>query len=451
MTRLLRSIRKTVIVVAVLTVLGLAALWAARLFTARPLCDGCNVILISIDTLGAKHTSVENPELSTTPFLKELADTRAIVFDHTYAQAPWALPSNASLLTGEYPWDTGISAPLDKLPPNVTTIAQALKKKGYETAGFSNGTYVQELTGLTQGIDHFEGSYARTDWNDLPGLTERAAAWMLGRKKTSAPFFLLIRPFAPHAPYGNTVSTHDIVAANVNPDGPSSADIARFMDAYHGEVHTTDDALHTFFNALDASPYAKDTIVIITSDNGEEFGEHGSVGVHDFGLNDEHIQVPLMIVLPNGIAKRFPETVELRSIPATILDLVGAGNAYHFSGPSLVPIIKGTDINNQVVLSRTSIRRDAFLANTEANDTQAEQWGVTIFPNVRGNVRGDTYARSGIHGRWHVIVSFDGSISVYDMQKDPSESENLQDKIDTLPEQEQLVVRRLIGILLMPQ
>ncbi|MGE5540695.1 MAG: sulfatase [Bacillota bacterium] len=435
-----------------MTVLGLlvlALVWAVRLLSARPLCDGCNVVLISIDTLGAKHTSIENPDLSTTPFLKELADTRAVVFDHAYTQAPWGLPSNASLLTGEYPWEVGISAPLDKLPPDATTIAEVLKSKGYETAGFSNGTYVQQLTGLTQGMDTFIGSYAPEDWNDLPGLLQNAATWMKSRTKTKTPFFLFVRPFEPHAPYGDTVSSHDIVAANTGSSSPSVADVLRFQDAHHAEVRTTDDSLRAFFQALDVSPYAKDTVVIITSDNGEEFGEHGSVGVHDFGLHDEDIQVPLMIVLPGGKPKRFPETVETRSIPSTILELIGAPKAYHFSGSSLVPIIKGTDIDNQVVLSRTSIHRDAFLAHTESDDAQAEQWGVSIFPAVRGNVTGDAYARSGIHGRWHVIANFDGSIEVYDMQKDPNEAENLESKIDTLPQQEQLVVRRLIGILLM--
>ena len=155
----------------------------------KPLCKKCNVILISIDTLGAKHTSVYNPSLDTTVFLKKIADEQGIVFDHAYSQAPWTLPSHTAMLTGLYPWDAHIYEKNDKLPQSVYTIAEELNDHGYQTAAFSDGAFAQPDWGFNQGFQEFKGSLKEKDWNDLPRMFNDASAWLEKRKDDTKPFF----------------------------------------------------------------------------------------------------------------------------------------------------------------------------------------------------------------------------------------------------------------------
>ncbi|HEX5774400.1 MAG TPA: sulfatase [Candidatus Paceibacterota bacterium] len=428
----------------------------ARAYLSAPreaLCSRCNVVLISVDTLGAKHTSVYDPALETTPFLKELADTRAVVFEHAYAQAPWGLPSHASMFTGEYPWKLGVAVPLDMLSESAFTLAEALKRKGYATAGFANGSYVQPINGLTQGIDTFVGSYALADWNDMPLMAELAGAWVNARAESGEPFFLFLRPFQPHEPYGDlgaegTITTKEIVDTNLAPGGPTEEDIERFRKAYYRELRAVDEGLRRFFAALDASPHADDTIVIITGSNGEEFGEHGMVGVHDMGLHVEHLKVPLLIIVPRVAPARILETVEVRGIPATVMDAIGFPNN-PFEGASLLPALSGSPEPNAIVLSRTAVTRDDLLTHTADSNAHADAWGVTIWPHLSGGNSREPHAASALYGRWHAIRSFDGRISLYDLETDPAERQDIFPELDRLDTADRGRVRELMASLLL--
>ncbi len=443
---------RTVFLIAI----GLAFLVAAGVSIARyappakPLCEGCNVILISIDTFGAKHTSVHNKNLDTTPYLAELARERGVVFEQAYSQAPWTLPSHVAMFTGLYPWDVGIVQAGDALSESVTTTAEVLQRSGYATAAYSNGPFVNPLWQTTQGFEVFKGSLLEQDWNDLPDMFIAGSAHIrehVAREK-SKPFFLLLRPFMVHDPYGplddpESVTIRDIVEANALPQHPETEEAKRFVRAYHEEIKLTDAALKTFVEGLRNEGLLENTILIITSDHGEEFGEHGTVGAHSVTVHRENIWVPLIIVAPGIEPSRIPATVEVRSIPATIAELTGTDMST-FEGLSLVPFMTGKETADRIALSQTSLTREVFLERIESFYEE----GAFGNPKVR-EATVPNFNQSIVQGQWHLIrKSADSSIELYDTQVDINERVNLFPRINTFTAEIQSHINSLIGLFL---
>lgn len=427
----------TVSIVLLGTILGTIALFAHP-YQQPYECLGCNVILISIDTFGAKHSTVYDPTKDTTPFLKELADTRGIVFDHAYAQAPWTLPSHASFLTGKYPWGLNVWLSGDVLPQSATTIAELLHQGGYRTEAFSNGAFVQPEWHFDQGFDEFSGSLLGEGWNDMPTQFDEATSSLARSGTSTKPFFLFLHSFEVHDPYGvpgtaKPIALRDIVLANTKPGGATPEDTERFLRAYESDLRTTDTSLRAFFDWLGTSGLSQNTIVIITADHGEEFGEHGTVGFHTVTTYDEVIHVPLIVVVPHTKAQRVTQSVEIRSIPATILDIVGVRSPQGIAS-SLVPLMRGTEHTNRVVVSRTALGRTQALAGIEqgyASLAKIHDGTLSLF-EATTTYKGSA-TNSVLQGPWHVLQRPDGATEVYDLQNDPNEADNLFPTRRTLP------------------
>ncbi len=390
------------------------------------LCKDCNVILISIDMLGAKHSSVYNPQLETTPFLQTLAKG-SVVFERAYAQAPWTLPSHAAMLTGQYPWNLNLWDITHPLPANSLTLAEVLQEKGYQTAAFSTGSFVQPLMNFDKGFETFVGTSNQDEWNDMPTILNQVNDWLTSRDKTM-PFFLFIRPFELHYPYGSGEDTHsiaDIVALNTKDTSPTASEVGILRDAYRSDIKKTDTALRDFFERLSNTGELDNTLIIITSDHGVEFGEHGTVGIHSVSLYTENIHVPLIVSYPNARTMRIPYSVEVRSIPATILEFIGAVPEESFEGASLVSFIERKEKNDRLALSLTIHERNTLL-NTlvAAYDTTQEKSLPTIIPDLRDPYMGD-YMFSALLGEWHAIKNIDGGVELYNLRHDGEEKENL--------------------------
>jgi len=417
-------------------------------------CKKCNVILISLDSFGADHSTVYTADLATTPFLESLARDRGIVFDHAYASSPLTLPSEGANLTGSYPWELNMGE-FGVLPSKPTTIAEALRDNGYYTAAFSDGPFIQPTWHFDRGFEEFHGSLLVKDWNDAPQLFDTAASWLATHTASAEekPFFLFMHAFELHAPFGDlgkphTVSLEDIVAANTKPGGPTAADAARFEDAYHTELKITDESLRSFFATLDAMHLSENTIVIITSEHGIEFGEHGTAGL-SVALYEESIHVPLIIVLPSATPQRISPTVETRSIPPTILDLVGVSDPFVFESKSLVPFLNGLEKANRLVLSRTSVDRDTDLAVIRDAPTGAEKVDVPYEP-VEAATSTNSYTASAILGPWQILRR-NGNLELYDMNTDPGETTNALGNPSRTSSQDQAVIQKLIQSLLLKQ
>ena len=390
-------------------------------------CQGCNVILISIDTLGANHLSLYDPALSTTPFLESIAK-ESFVFDNAYSQAPWTLPSHVSMLTGRYPWDLNIWLPSDVVLKDTLTLAEMLKEYGYETAAFSNGAFVRPGWGLDQGFDEFYGSVAEKDWEDVPKIFNESLAW-LQKRSDPEPFFLLIRPFETHDPYienGESIEIQEIAGENLRDGGPRASETDRYRELYRAEVTKTDAALKDFFEKLDSEGILDNTIVIITSDHGEEFGEHGTAGFHAVTLYQELLHVPLIIWTPSEKDGRILDTVEVRSIPATILDLVKLP-ANLTIGQSLVSRMEGIFKSDTTSLAATAMERETLLTNFLYGYGKSN-----LVPTPRTSEYTGRKSRSAIKGADQIIHNADGTQETFGTGADTPQMRDLLSHLENI-------------------
>jgi arylsulfatase A-like enzyme len=334
-----------------------------------------NVIVIVVDTLRADHVSSYGYSRATTPNLDRLAQ-QGVLFENAISTCSWSLPSHVSLLTGRYQFEHGVGAVqpepwlgwgsqgLGGLP----TLGEALERKGYRTGAFSaNRTYFSRDLGFGRGFVHFEDyfhsssdAFVRTlygrefariylkrsehslvkrmlrklgltslldqdaegsgSYGGAFGVRKRAEvinqevmAWV--DHNPQRPFFVFLNYFDVHDPYG---APRDYP----RPSWPRQTDI----DAYDDGVKYVDDYIGHLVDELRRRGLADNTLVVITSDHGESLGQH-HLRTHGKALYRELVRVPLVIWYPGHAPAGFrvPRPVTNAAIPATLMDLIGAG------------------------------------------------------------------------------------------------------------------------------
>ncbi len=346
--------------------------------------DAPNVLFIILDTVRAMSLSVYGYERPTTPNLEAFARA-GVRFDYAFSNAPWTLPSHASFFTGRLPiqLSAGWLNPLDDRDP---TIAEALAARGYRTAGFvANTLYGDTEKGLDRGFHHWEdfpvtlGEVFRSSVLVRDLATRRAVREplhtfeLLGRKKAGEvtggfldwlagtegdPFFAFLNYFDAHAPYlpsadferrfrtpGLVHPYGEWARLRGRPQGDSliPAWVQDNQDRYDAAIAEVDAELGRLFAELERRGILDRTIVIVSSDHGEQFGEHAVMG-HGNSLYLPVLHVPLLIRYPRRVpgGSTVSRPVSLRDIPATITDLAGASGA-RFPGRSLARFWDGSD------------------------------------------------------------------------------------------------------------
>ena len=391
-------------------------------------CANCNVILVSVDTLGAKHLDLYNEEKNTSPMLKLLADKKGVVFESAFSQAPWTLPSHSSMLTGKYPWQVSMYTPSDKLPENTLTLAESLSQHGYTTGAISNGPFVQPEWGLDQGFDSFEGSMNLEAWNDAPKIFKEGLSWINKQKEANnKPYFLFLHSFHVHDPYGqdeDQLNITDIIKANEEID--SNPDIENFVQQYENEIKEMDAAFSDFMRKLEEQSELDNTLVIFTADHGEEFGEHGSIGYHG-SLYNETLHVPLIFFAPDLEADRFSNIIETRSLPATTLSMLKLPEEASFEGKALTGIIDGIDIEPRVAISFNASKNSTLFSVKMISDLYDDIESITEI--LKPNYRVETYAEdvniTARSDQWRLINNHTGVVELYNETNDKEERENL--------------------------
>lgn len=315
--------------------------------SARP-----NVILITLDTLRADHLGLYGYERDTSPHLDALAK-ESVVFDHAVAQASWTRPSHRSLFTSRLPSRVGAAPRLPSL----------FKDAGYETAAFTGGVNMSAKFGFGDGFTTYEES--------LRGWTQsfpRVEAWL--RSRTSAPFFLFVQTYDIHLPYSPPAPDRDryfpeydgkITGAKTSEllkkmrrRAPyrdfrgdielSDDDRKKIVALYDGGIRFADRWLGELVSLLKELGLWDDSMLVVLSDHGEEFWDHGKV-LHGFTLYEEMLHVPLLIRLPGGehAGARIAPTVRLLDVAPTIAEVCGLAPPDTFQGTSLLPLIRGGD------------------------------------------------------------------------------------------------------------
>jgi arylsulfatase A-like enzyme len=332
-----------------------------------------NVLVLVMDTVRADHISGYGYARPTSPRLDRFARQGA-VFENAIATSSWTLPSHASLLTGRFPHEHGAqSGPYDGRYPS---LAEEFERRGYRTGAFSaNAFFFSRATGFGKGFIRFEDVFAtssdmiartlygrrfyqsllqRLGQEDIPGrktaeqVTQSVERWL--NRSGSSPFFIFANYFDAHDPYLPPQPYRSRYSPGQTPGGALNSFILRMelaspdqlqgeIDAYDGAIAYIDDQIGELLRWLDGRGISGDTIVVIVSDHGESFGEHGLL-LHRNALYRETLRVPLMIRWPGHVPAgiRIAEPVSLASLPATLLELAGGNDPAQIPGPSLLPL-----------------------------------------------------------------------------------------------------------------
>jgi arylsulfatase A-like enzyme len=316
-----------------------------------------NVLLIVLDTVRADALSCYGGPAGLTPRLDALA-AEGTLYERAFAQASWTLPSHASLFTGLLPSAHRTTAEHQSLDDRFTTLAKLLAEHGYRTFGYSNNLYASGRHNLAQGFQEFRAvPFGRTWPRELLAEQVRARLqeadygaedttrtlrrWIDEAVSSDHTFFLFANYMEAHASYGVTPRRREAL-----PQGVSLGDVPRswrdidhyaagtlsipprgfehIRALYHSDVAYLDERIGELMAHLRNTGILDETLVIVTSDHGEHFGDHALFG-HRFSLYNALLHVPLIIRYPPAFepGSREPSVVSLVDLFPTVLDVTG--------------------------------------------------------------------------------------------------------------------------------
>lgn len=320
-------------------------------FVAEPVLDfpraqpPPDVVVLLIDTLRADRLGCYGGDRGLSPRIDALA-RGGVVFEQAMSGAPQTLPSHATLFTSLYPSQHGLWY-RERLAEERTTIAEVLRARGYTTLAMTEGIFVHHQFGLAQGFDVFaEGTL------EVRRTVARTRPWIAGLR---GPLFAFVQTYQAHAPYSppaeerarfvrpydgslpESIVPHGWGNA-VGEEGLSEADARYVRDLYDAEVAYTDRVLCELVDALERAGRLDNTLLIVTSDHGEELGDHGRWG-HGHTLYEELLHVPLVIRWPGHFdgGGRVSHPVHLVDLAPTIARAAGAPVPEEWVGAPLGP------------------------------------------------------------------------------------------------------------------
>jgi arylsulfatase A-like enzyme/Flp pilus assembly protein TadD len=297
-------------------------------------CGGCNVLLMTIDTLRTDRVGAFGSRRGLTPNLDRLA-AEGLRFTRAYTSAPLTLPAHASILTGSHPPVHGLRANgLFRLGPTVPTLATVLKSAGYRTGAFVGSFVLDARFGLNRGFDVYDDRYGERHADDGTEGAERRAEevmkpaldWILGQSgnqsairnpQSATPWLAWVHFYDPHDPYR------------------APEPYASKFEPYDAEVAYTDATLGRLLDSLRAAGQLERTLVVVAADHGESLGEHGE-RTHGVFAYDVTIRVPWVLWAGDRLKGASDALVRLVDLAPTVLDLVGVAPPREFGGASVV-------------------------------------------------------------------------------------------------------------------
>ena len=338
----------------ILRTLAIAA--AAGLLAGVSGCGGDNrqpnIVVVVLDTVRDDHTAPGGSRRGLTPTLDDFA-ADATVFSNAWATAPWTPPSHASMFTGMLPTEHGCTHQYPRLDPALPTLAELLSRAGYQTAAFYSNPWLSDRT-----TDICRGFAVRREAPPRGGVRGDRGSWKgdqggratnfqarewLQERDRGRPFFLFVNFLESHDPYDPAPAVRRQLLPGVDPaDAVDSAWILEYQAGLHppdtvawnrvrglyaGDVATTDALLLSLLNNLREAGVGENTVVIITSDHGENLGDHDLVS-HQFSVHESLLAVPLVVSAPGRLAAgRRDDPVLLSDLFATLLECAGVADA----------------------------------------------------------------------------------------------------------------------------
>jgi len=309
-----------------------------------------NVILIVVDTLRADHLSVYDYDRPTSPQLEQWAAS-GLVFDRAFATSSWTLPTFGSVLTGLWPAQHSAGTRLQIEPGKwrrsplsqaVTTLPEVMQQNGFATRAIVNNTFLREHFGADRGFDLYDYEKGR----GAAAVVELARDWL--SEMGEEPFFMMVHMMDPHLPYEPPTEFMgkfgDVLAGAIPPLGRKSivdrlqdlTDVDRTSLAarYDEEVASVDHELGRLFSYLEEQGFWDRTLIILTSDHGEELFDHGGFE-HGHSMFQEVLRVPLIFWGPGIRVGREDAPVSLVDLTPTIYEATGVAVESELSGVSL--------------------------------------------------------------------------------------------------------------------
>lgn len=393
-----------------------------------------NIVWISLESVRADYTSVGNPSLSSTPNLDRIADSdEGKSFQNCFAHARWTPASTTSILTGTYPSSHRVGydsegEDIQKVPRNLSTVPELLDDQGYRSALFGGNTYVSEATGLERGFGQcdttsekdlftlrgaralghllwnagYNGIGPRSDpavfkdsfreWHQYLGFEH----WLKAQTETDTPFFAYLHINNSHHPYrpppallkrvldDDSLDLSEVIEANKEFSnniwqfiaGAQTLDSEQkrvVFAAYEAAIQYDDYFVGKIFDRLQSHD---NTILVVTGDHGELFGENGVYG-HNLVLHDKVLHVPLVV---HGLdLQDVPqdELIQHIDVMQTLLNTVGADTS-QFQGYDL------TTHQRKYILSERGPRGDNLKRLKDINpDCNTDQFHASALSCIR--------------------------------------------------------------------
>ena len=409
-----------------------------------------NILLITIDALRADHLSCYGYERTTSPHIDRIAG-EGFIFEHVTAPSSWTAPSMVSLFTSVYPINHGVVHGFIKngktilnqevFSREITTLPEILKAQGYTTFGIAANLHLSEQFGFGRGFDY----YKCLPWSPAPDVNKTLAPWR-NAIKSSEKFFLWIHYFDPHhfyharAPWIEDYSSRELVqtlnlsrktVVQLTKSIPLFREddqaLSHLIALYDSEINYVD---HHMGELMQSFGLEENTLVIITSDHGEEFLDHEMIG-HGHNLYAESITVPLIIKLPQGSSKRVTnQHVSLLDIMPTVLSLAQIPSPEQTIGEPLISptgevvpvgerllfteLERGKDLNLKAVLTEDK----KYIYDYSAKDR-------TLSGRLKRAWKKD----------WRYLFNFKEVIErLFDTQQDPRDHINLINEQSSLAE-----------------
>lgn len=383
---------------------------------ARP-----NLVVYLIDTLRADRLGCYGYARPTSPAIDAFAQA-GVLFEEGRAQSPWTKPSVATVLTGLYPVTHGAQQRSQRLPESVETVAERLAAAGYQTALFTTNANVTEKFGFDQGWDHFQylsrARGRRFQHVSSAEINQAVFAW-LERRDPERPFFLFVHTLDPHDPYlpaepfrRRLAPDVDVAAAccgrstqltGLAPD--AARERARQAGAlYDAEIAENDAAFGALLDELERRGLGASTAVLLTSDHGEEFYDHGG-WKHGWTLYEEQLRVPFVLRLPGGAhAGR-----RIAAPPAEQIDV--APTLYQLAGVEIPGELPGASL---------LARLDGAFASPRTSFAWLDRPGLALASAARSG-----WKRIRFTGAWAPPLGRTPA-ELYDLVADPHEREDLE-------------------------
>ena len=315
------------------------------------------VVLVSIDTLRPDHLGCYGYRRPISPHIDAFR-REAVLMRDVVASAPSTLASHASMFTSLRVQHHGASvAASSALRPGLVTLAEALQQAGFATASFNGGGELHRVWGLGRGFEVYESATDSTvseiGQDTLAGQVQLAKKWL--ERVGSRPFFLFLHTYEVHHPYTpaperlraiepsysgrlpDHISIRLLEKINSGQRKLAPGDLEHIVATYDAEIASADAGFGDLLDVLRRLGRYDSSIIVLTSDHGEAFGERGKVGWHGDTLYDEQIRIPLIVRLPGGqlAGKTVEPQVRGIDLAPTLLSQTGLPVPLQFSGTSI--------------------------------------------------------------------------------------------------------------------